>query len=321
MKLPNFERAVIEVYGGCNYSCKMCPQTTGRGENWTKVMPLDLFERILDQLPGTPIINLDGSGEALLLANLPKYVEACTKRGFDSFVYTNGSRLTGEYMQDIIDAGMTFIRVSCNGYTPEKFREYTGTDNFELIRNNLLETQQYIKDIKSHCILSTYHLILDETDIENEVVQYKKNFIEYANVTGYIWKMHNWSGNYSPDYVRSGKEQKTCGRPMAPEITIRAGGIDGLTGAVTPCCQTMGPPNENLSVLGHCETETLAEIWFGERYEKLRKQHKEGKFNETPFCANCDFLYDDPEVLVWSNDPTASTNHILGTNFSLSNFK
>jgi len=321
LKLPDLKRAVIEVYGGCNYACKMCPQTTGRGNSWTTKMPFYLFENILDQLPGFPIINLDGSGEALLLPDLPRYVKACADRGFKVFVYTNGSKLTGKYMRDIIDAGMSFIRVSCIGYDADKFQEMTGTDNFEKIRSNLLETQAYIKNSNSTCELSTYHLIMNEDDVKNEVIQYKKNFIDYAGVTGYIWKMHNWSGNYDPAYKRSADERITCGRPFAPEITIRAGGVNGAHGAVTPCCQTMGPPNEDLSVLGHADTESLCDIWYGEKYERVRQLHKEKRFDETPFCANCDFLYDDPEVLVWSNDPTASINHMLGTNFDLKDFK
>jgi len=44
------QRAVIEVAGGCNYKCQMCPQTTGRGKEWTKKMPLKSFENILQQL-------------------------------------------------------------------------------------------------------------------------------------------------------------------------------------------------------------------------------------------------------------------------------
>lgn len=321
MKLPNLKRAVIEVYGGCNYSCKMCPQTIGRGATWTTKMPFPLFERILDQLPGTPIINLDGSGEALLLPDLPQYIKACADRGFKVFVYTNGSQLTGQYMRDVIDAGMSFIRVSCIGYNAEKFREMTGVNNFEIIRANLLETRAYINETNADCKLNTYHLILDENDIDNEVAQYKQNFVDYAGVTGYIWKMHNWSGNYDPAYVRSANEKRTCGRPFAPEITIRAGGINGAHGAVTPCCQTMGSPNEDLSVLGHADSETLEEIWYGEKYERVRQLHKEKRFDETPFCANCDFLYDAPEVLVWSNDPTASVDHMLGTDFNLSEYK
>ena len=321
MKLPQLERAVIEVFGGCNYSCQMCPQTTGRGSAWTKKMPFDLFERVLDQLPGTPVINLDGSGEAFLLDDLPRYIAACTARGFPTYVFTNGSRLTGQLMQDSIDAGLTFIRVSCVGYDKETFNKMTGVDNFELIRSNLIETKNYITDNNKSCSLNTYHLILDEKNIEYEVEQYKHNFIEYADVTGYIWKMHNWSGNIDPIYNRTGDVRKTCGRPFAPEITIRSGGIGGLSGAVTPCCQTMGPPNEDMSVLGHAEINSLEDIWFGPRYEKLRALHKEKRFDEIPFCSKCDFLYDDPEVLVWSNDPAASVNFILGTNFLLTEYK
>ena len=42
------ERAVIEVNGGCNYTCQMCPQTDpGRHKGFLKKMPLDLFKRLL----------------------------------------------------------------------------------------------------------------------------------------------------------------------------------------------------------------------------------------------------------------------------------
>ena len=43
-------------------------------------------------------------------------------------------------------------------------------------------------------------------------------------------------------------------------------------------------------------------------------------FDSIDYCKNCDFLYEDPEVLVWSNDKKASTDHMLGTNFSLRDF-
>jgi len=48
--MENLERAVVEVFGGCNYKCQMCPQTTGRGKDWTRKMTFDMFEDILDQL-------------------------------------------------------------------------------------------------------------------------------------------------------------------------------------------------------------------------------------------------------------------------------
>ena len=67
----------------------------------------------------------------------------------------------------------------------------------------------------------------------------------------------------------------------------------------------------------------LEEIWNGEAYQKLRNAHKQEKFDEIDYCKNCDFLYEDPEVLVWTNDDNAKVNHMLGTpeNFILTNSK
>jgi len=319
-QLPNLERAVVEVFGGCNYKCQMCPQTTGRGKEWTRKMSLDMFIDILDQLPGNPIINLEGSGEPTMAKDLPLYIEECTKRNFPSFIYSNGSFFSGHFMQDCIDAGLSFARFSCIGYNRDKYKEWMSTDNFDLLRTNILKAKEYINLTQSTCTLSSYHLILDNTQVEYEIDQYRNNFIGPTGTIGYIWKMHNWSGNYQPGYKRDPSIRKTCGRPFAPEITIRSGGIDGLKGAVTPCCQTMGPPNESKSVLGHTQTQSIEDIWFGDKYEQLREAHRSKNFDSIEYCKNCDFLYDDPEVLVWSNDKTATPYRMLGTNFNLRDY-
>ena len=39
------KRIVMEVFGGCNYTCQMCPQSNpGRGKNFTRKMRLEDFE-------------------------------------------------------------------------------------------------------------------------------------------------------------------------------------------------------------------------------------------------------------------------------------
>ena len=69
MQIKNLklQRIVMEVFGGCNYTCQMCPQSNpGRGKSFTRKMSLIEFERILDSIIpkyGNPIINLEGSGE------------------------------------------------------------------------------------------------------------------------------------------------------------------------------------------------------------------------------------------------------------------
>jgi len=321
MQIKELNRAVIEVFGGCNYSCPMCPQSTGRGKNWTRKMPLTLFDNIIKQIPGKPVIQLEGSGEAFMAKDLHKYIELVSKNNFKSYVYTNGSFTHGERMKKAIDAGLDFIRFSCIGYTPFLYKKWMSKDNFDLVKRNILETKEYIVKTNSKCEVSSYHLILDNQKVEFEIEQYKKNFIEELQIVGYIWKMHNWSGNYKPTYERNKSIRKSCGRPSAPEITIRAGGLNGRQAAVTPCCQTMGPPNEDKSVLGHLDSQTLQEVYFGKKYEELRNAHREKRFDDIEYCKNCDFLYEDPEVLVWSNDKNASVDFMLGTNFSLKDYK
>ena len=83
--------------------------------------------------------------------------------------------------------------------------------------------------------------------------------------------------------------------------------------SVVPCCQTLGPPNESKSVLGHLDTQTFEEVYFGESYNKLRKAHAEKNFDSIEYCKNCDFLYQSDDVMVWTNDKEARINNMLGT--------
>ena len=70
-------------------------------------------------------------------------------------------------------------------------------------------------------------------------------------------------------------KEELVGGLFAPEITIRAGGEMGRTAAMVPCCQTLGPPNEEKSILGHLDKETFEDVYFGNKYNDLRKAHSE----------------------------------------------
>ena len=96
-------------------------------------------------------------------------------------------------------------------------------------------------------------------------------------------------------------------------MTVRAGGSPGRVGSIVPCCQTLGPPNEEKSILGHLDKNSFEEIYFGKPYEDLRKAHEEKNFDKIDYCKNCDFLYEDPEAIVWTNDKDHKLYNMLGT--------
>jgi hypothetical protein len=147
-------------------------------------------------------------------------------------------------MRSCVDAGLALARFSIIGYNRLQYLNWMQTDNFNAVRDNALAMQDYIAQTGADCTVASYHLILDQTQEQFEVDQYRKNFIDIVGSEAGIWKMHTW----------------------------------------------------------------------------LRQMHAEQRFDEIPFCKDCDFLYDDHEVLVWSNSSDIQTNKLRGTNFKLDEY-
>lgn len=314
------DRAVVEVNGGCNYTCQMCPQTTGRGQNWLKKTSLKDFERIISELAdhGLNVVNLEGSGEPTLNRNLPQYIEIVRKYNAKAFIYTNGYKLRDDFMRECVDAGLSLARFSIIGYNQLKYMQWMNKDAFNQLKLNAINMKEYISKTNSDCIVASYHLILDNDKVDYEVEQYRKNFIDPVGSQAEIWKMHNWSGVYDSEYKRKGA-RRTCGRPFAPEITIRAGGTNNTKLTLAPCCQTLGRDDD--ADLGSIVGKSIEEVWNGERYRWLRQMHAEKRFDEVPFCKDCDFLMEDNEVLVWKNNDMVQLNKLKGTKFTLEDYK
>ena len=62
----------IELFGGCNYSCQMCPQgEPGREKDFKKFLPIDVYKKVIDDAMdyGLEAVSLHGSGEPTLSKN------------------------------------------------------------------------------------------------------------------------------------------------------------------------------------------------------------------------------------------------------------
>ena len=279
-------------------------------------MSLSEFEDYVSQCAeaGLNVVNLEGSGEPTLNRDLPKYIEIVKKYNSKAFILSNGFRVQNNFMKEIVDAGIDFFRFSIIGYDKETYKKWMNSDNFDIVVDNLHKMKEYIDSTKSSSRIATYHLILDNDNMDYEVEQYRK-IVDSANVETEIWKMHNWSGVYKSDYIRKGKT-KTCGRPFSPDIVIRAGGLDGEVGAVHPCCQVLG--NDDAAVFGHISKDNVQDILGGKLYEDLREGHITGDYPS--YCENCDFLIEEYEVLVYTN--SGRTHYKMnGTNFDIEDYR
>ena len=318
----SIDRAVIEINGGCNYSCSMCPQdrrTGGRDKRFLAKMGLEEFEKNVKDCAqhGLRVVNLEGSGEPTLNRNMPEYVKIVKKYGASCFAFSNGFRMKGKFMRDCVDAGLDFYRFSFIGSDEQDYSKWmynTIHGQYHEIKQNIREMADYVNKTGSKCVIATYHLITDNDNIDKELEQYKELVAELGIKTE-IWKMHNWSGVYKPSYDREGGV-KSCGRPFSPDVVIRAGGLDGKSGAVAPCCQVLGQDEE--AVLGHTSENTIEEVIRGPEYSALREGHRTGNYPD--YCKSCDFLIDDPEVLVWTNHER-DLYKMHGTDFDLNDYR
>ena len=266
---------------------------------------------------GLRVVNLEGSGEPTLARNLDEYIKIVKKYDAKAFCFSNGYRMFGRYMKRCVDAGLDFYRFSMIGYDANKYNEMMHNrigGNFDMICENIMQMQDYVEKSGSDCVVATYHLITDTDNQEEELEKYKK-LVKKLGVKSEIWRMHNWSGVYDNKDKRNGIV-KTCGRPFSPDVVIRAGGLDGQRGAVAPCCQVLGRDEE--AVLGHTSENTIEEIWNGPAYVELREQHTSGNYPD--YCKSCDFLLDDPEVLVWTNHER-DLYKMHGTEFDLNEYR
>ena len=97
---------------------------------------------------------------------------------------------------------MHFARISVTGYNPKLYKEQMSKDAFYTVMDNANAAIEYGADIGS------YHLILDNNNVDYEASEYIGNWIRHVpGVKASIWKMHNWSGQLGVDW-RIGKKKK-----------------------------------------------------------------------------------------------------------------
>lgn len=307
LEIHEIKQINLEVFGGCNLKCTMCPQSTGREKEFLKKLPIAEYKKIIDQaIPlGLKHVALNGSGEPLLYKELEESIRYLTDRGITSLIYTNGTKLTPERFESLCQAGLTVCKVSCMGWDKESYAKWMSVDAFDRVREALKCCLKIQKEKKYHgTLLQTNHLIHDINQLEQEKEMYLTNWIHYLDVKAEIWLTHNWGGQYGNDTAKrevhfKDRPRRSCGRPLGPIIEIRAGGLGGRFGAVVPCPNVLGMDSKG--VVGHTSDTPLMEVMNGEKMKSLRKAHLEGDFDSVDICRHCDQLYDVQESLVWTN--------------------
>lgn len=252
----------IGLTNRCNCKCTFCPISE------TKIprvdMPLETALRIISEVKVDHHVSLALFGESTLYKDLGEVIKAVKRKGVESILYTNGIRVSGEVMADIINCGLDKIVFSLDATSREEYLKTKGVDAYDKVCSNI-RTLMKIKR-KNPFVIVQYAGLDYEQDapgIPADMVK-RGRFISWGGEVA-------WQGKIG----RKIRESKPCTH-IFKFLNVAS------NGDVVMCCIDY---NHSI-VLGNIYKENIMNIWNSERFNELRKQQIEGEFSD--LCLNCE---------------------------------
>jgi len=302
LPLPIPETIHLDPVNLCNFRCVFCPTadkellaSVGRPNG---VMDFDLYTRIVDDLQGMvrrtgrklATLHLYKDGEPLLNPRFPEMAAYAKQAQVAQVVSTtsNGSLLTREMAGRLIDSGIDQIRISVVHVEEKTFQELTRSKiPYERVRENVafLYHEKRRRGSPLRLIVKTNDSGLTAEHKE----RFERDFSSIADLLG-IDTLMGWSLSDVKDFtlgvqVTTGmdsvsplRERKVCPEPFS-RLAIN------WDGQVSICCVDWSYG----TIVGDLRTQTLAEVWAGERLRAIRLVHLTGRRASVPACAECQY--------------------------------
>jgi hypothetical protein len=270
LALSRFPRTVrIETTNACNAKCVICPHRQMHRPVCN--MGDELYEKIIDECSeyncGT--VHLHNFGEPLLDKKLAERVRYAKQKGIARVaIFSNGSLLTTDKINELIDAGLDQIKVSFDGATSEEFEKIRFPLKFDTIIENIKELVRIRNFKKSPLKIKA---ACCSTSDKNETIRSLENCVDGFS----FGKVHNWSDS-GMDHATKSTIRKPCSR-VWQTFTVLS------NGKVALCCLDY----EGQVILGDLNEASIFEIWKNESYKKIRSLHKNARQDQIIICNNC----------------------------------
>ncbi len=279
---PGPPRVQIQTKAGCNGRCVFCPngQLIEAGlEQGT--MSAGLFHEIVDQLAETPPrrIGLYLMNEPLLDERLPGFVRLVTDRipTAKTQVISNGTRLTDEWAENLIDAGLRQLKVSLQSLDPKVNERLMGHSSSRVVEN-CIRTQEIIRKKKAKRLDFRVSMVVTKAN-EGEIEE-ARGFWAKQGIRLVTSALENRGGNIgdaenlNPHAMQA---MADCIRPSRDFMIL-------FNGDVPLCCVDWF----RTAIVGNVTTERIRDIWHGEALEEIRDALRKGEVGRLPkICANC----------------------------------
>lgn len=276
----------------CNIKCIFCMHSSTNpcyDNIKNKFFDFELFKKVINNMKDFPqkikSLHFCGFGEPLMNKNIIEMIKYAKDTDIAEKIdmNTNGILFNKDISNNIINAGLDFIRISVDGLSNEDFKEYTGTDvdfkkyieNLTYLYNNRKNTRIYIKTIdfivdteeKKEFFYKTFEPICDTINIEN--------YVECFSDTKGKDKLKNLNLTQRGEVL---EEQNCCAQPFFKMEILPDGNV-------LPCCEAKIP-----IILGNVKDDSVVNIWNSKILNEFRLKMLKGVKFANKLCADCPFI-------------------------------
>jgi len=259
----------LEPIAACNLRCPHCSRDgSARPQG---AMELDLFARLLAQVPEGCEVRLFLSGEPFLDARLAERVRLCAAAGRRSLVHTNGTHCTTERVRAVLAAGLSQVSVSIDGGSLDEYARMRPGSGTRPAWGGLAEILHWRDRLRAptRVILQSIRPHPAPLDVMAELGELAERCDEV-----YVRHPHNWAQMASVDGSAPASYGEVCSFLRVSQ-SVQA---DGL---VVPCCAVLNGER----IIGDAKVESLRAIWERESVAIARAQER-GEY--VPVCSTCE---------------------------------
>jgi glycosyltransferase involved in cell wall biosynthesis/pyruvate-formate lyase-activating enzyme len=285
----------LETYNVCNLRCVMCPYRDMTREK--VLMSMELFKKIIDDAAKSGIreIGLNFYNEPLLDPLLFERIEYAKMKGLKVCFSSNGTILTKEKRDALLDSGIDSITFSFDGATKEVYERVRVGANFEKTRDNIigLVKERNRRGLKKPSISMAF---VAQKDNYQEVKQFRSFWQEFVDKIGISTEVIDRKAEgLLPDKLKPRVKQR---RPYPCRRIFEVMAVMS-NGKVALCCVDY----DGSIILGDLNKQTILEVRDSNKCRKMRQLHLNGQGDKIKLCQNiaCPSIYGDGAFKWWGS--------------------
>lgn len=264
----------LELSTVCNLNCPMCYTISPMFKEHVvpTLMEKRLFIKVIDEIAGrVPAIRMSLRGESTLHPDMVELARYAKEKGIKEVSFlTNGSRMTPEYFERLLLAGVDWITVSVDGLG-KIYESIRKPLKFEDTLNKVKLMKQIKERYNVHRPVIKVQSIWPA--IRDNAEEFYNTFAPYVDAVAFNPMSDDQQNDNDIEYV----EDFSC-----PQLYQRI--IVAADGGVLVCAND----EESEWVIGNVNENSIHELWNGEQMQRMRELHKEKDgYRREHICSKC----------------------------------